>query len=132
MPELEKLGGTLAEPMSAGGESPTVAMMLSLEAQRVRLSEAAPEATSSARSRVAVHEWIPMGSLRSRTQCRCCHCGLTRTYELSTSPTVVYSRYGEEVAAWALQSAEVPPCLPARNPMPPAVGARSWDILSLL
>lgn len=79
---------------------------------------------------VTVHEWIPMGSLATRTQCRCCHCGLTRSYELSSEPAVSYARYGQTLVAGPMDSTEAPACLPQGRRMPPVIAARSWDILS--
>lgn len=88
-----------------------------------------PTSSTSVR-RVAVHEWIPVGSLSARTQCRCCHCGVTRTYDLSDDPTVSYGRYGETLVAGPMDTTDAPECAPVGRRMPPVVGSRSWDILS--
>lgn len=79
---------------------------------------------------VTVHEWIPMGSLSTRTQCRCCHCGVTRSYELTSAPSVSYARYGQTFAAGPMDSTDAPACQPQGRRMPPVIAARSWDILS--
>lgn len=79
---------------------------------------------------VTVHEWIPMGSLSTRTQCRCCHCGVTRSYELTAAPSVSYARYGQTFATGPMDSTDTPACQPQGRRMPPVIAARSWDILS--
>ena len=137
MPELEEVGSQGSEPAAlpgavarAGVLDSSTAVLFSLQRAPVRVAEVT--AAGPERPRLALHEWIPMGHPTARTQCRCCHCGLVRTYEFASAPTVSYSRYGEVIVSGALQTADVPTCSPRQNPMPPSVGARSWDIVSLL
>ncbi len=45
----------------------------------VRLEVPTPVAGARA---LSLHEWIPMGALSDRTQCRCCHCGVVSQVRL--------------------------------------------------
>lgn len=95
-----------------------------------KVSESGEPAAPSSVRVVTVHEWIPMGSLSSRTQCRCCHCGVTRSYELTGEPSVSYARYGQTVVTGPMEGTDAPACQPQGRRMPPVIAARSWDILS--
>ncbi len=123
-------------PFADSLETPFNALMasLSLPADSLTLATKAEEgdkAQSGTSFRaVTVHEWIPVGSLATRTQCRCCHCGVTRTYDLSGEPTVTFARYGETFARGPMDTTDAPECAPHSRRMPPVVGSRSWDILS--
>jgi hypothetical protein len=77
---------------------------------------------------LSLHEWIPMGALSDRTQCRCCHCGVVRRYDLSSDARVQYSKYTHLLSEGELETADIPACVGPRMPL--SVGARSWDMLS--
>lgn len=122
-----------ADPLAVASANELV-VSLSLPVQALdlvtKVQDAGETADLSPIRVVAVHEWIPMGSLASRTQCRCCHCGITRTYELSAEPTVSYARYGIAFAGGAMDATDAPACMPQGRRMPPVIAKRSWDILS--
>lgn len=120
-----------AEPLHSSSNALVLSLSLAAEttelgATILRDGGAAPQPFRT----VSVHEWIPMGSLASRTECRCCHCGLTRTYDLVSAPLVSYSRYGHTVASGAIDGTDVPDCNVRGHRMPPVIAARGWDILS--
>ena len=120
-----------ADPLTASAHELVASLSLPSEPRYVtKVQEAGDAATLSPMRVVAVHEWIPMGSLATRTQCRCCHCGVTRSYDLSSEPAVSYARYGQTFVTGPMDSTEVPACLPQGRRMPPVIAARSWDILS--
>jgi hypothetical protein len=122
-------------PFADSLETPVHSLMASLPLPGVSLNlltkvqDSSQSGPSTLRG-VAVHEWIPVGSLATRTQCRCCHCGVTRTYDLSSEPSVAYARYGETFVKGPMDTTDAPECVAYGRRMPPVVGSRSWDILS--
>jgi hypothetical protein len=122
-------------PFAESLETPGQSLMASMSLPGVSLNlvtnvqDSSPTGPVPLRG-VAVHEWIPVGSLATRTQCRCCHCGVTRTYDLSSEPSVGYARYGETFVEGPMDATDAPECVAYGRRMPPVVGSRSWDILS--
>jgi hypothetical protein len=125
---LTNLLASAQQPLLRPITQPLV-MVIMASAPAVRL-EVADTAGASVGRALSVHEWIPMGALSARTQCRCCHCGLVRQYDLSRDARVKYSKYEIVLFEGQLEATDVPACTPSGKRMPPAVGARSWDILS--
>lgn len=131
MPHANRLGERTAEEVVLrdllGGATDPLLVVTATNGAAVRLEVATPVATGRA---LSLHEWIPMGALSDRTQCRCCHCGVVRSYDLSSDPRVSYWKYSELLCEGELETTEVPACAPAQSRMPLSVGARSWDMLS--
>lgn len=127
MPFANPLAAASANELMVSLSLPSESLNLVAKAQDAGAGQAADPSPMRV---VTVHEWIPMGSLATRTQCRCCHCGVTRSYELSSEPSVSYARYGQTFATGPMDSTETPACMPQGRRMPPVIAARSWDILS--
>jgi hypothetical protein len=121
-----------------GGGAQPLLLATTISGAAVRLDVGMPVATVSVANATALthtralslHEWIPMGALSDRTQCRCCHCGVVRRYDLRTDARVQYSKYANLLSEGELETTDVPACAPAGSRMPLSVGARSWDMLS--
>lgn len=133
MPHANRLGERTADEVALrdllGGSADPLLVVASINGAAVRLEVATPVASSRA---LSLHEWIPMGALLDRTQCRCCHCGVVRSYELTNDARVSYWKYSQLLSEGELETTEVPACAPAQSRMPLSVGARSWDMLSLV
>lgn len=135
MPQANRLGERLGNESAlthlltspALSRTSQPVLLAAVNGPSTRLDVATPVASARA---LSLHEWIPMGSLSDRTQCRCCHCGVVRRYDLSRDTRVEYSKYASLLSEGELETADVPACVPAGSRMPMAVGARCWDMLS--
>lgn len=79
------------------------------------------------------HDWIVVGSLRERTDARCCRCGIVRHYDSDGARThVSYSSYGRMLADGPLNEVDAPPCQANEERASHFClkSARHWDILT--
>jgi hypothetical protein len=130
----ERTGNDSALTELLGSSAQPLLMATAINGAAVRLDVGVPVATNAMvlphGRALSLHEWIPMGALSDRTECRCCHCGVVRRYDLSGDAWVRYSKYANLLSEGELETTDVPACAPAGSRMPQAVGARSWDMLS--
>src|SRR5688572_8159095 len=101
--------GTLLSEL-IGGASPS--FLAAVSSGPVRLDVAQTRVRRQTSETVALHEWIPMGSINVRNECRCCHCGVVRSYELAADVQVSYSRYGHRLSKGPLGATGAPACVP--------------------